>query len=139
MGLDIIAYRKLEPAPQAEVASDGYPNEWEKFAHFGIDNPDETEEIEPGVYSFAETYHFKSSYGYNEWCDQLAQWEGPFTELINLCEDVIGPKVAGKLAKDFADYQTRADATGGDDFIENYRDFRKAFELAANGGAVPIL
>ena len=63
---------------------------------------------------------------YSKWRNQLAEMAGlgsaeavrtnpekeglPFVELINFsdCEGVIGPKVAAKLAKDFADYEDRA-------------------------------
>jgi hypothetical protein len=162
MGLDITAYRKLTPAPHAELDSDGFPKQWEKFAHFGPATIKWTEEhwpghsggIKPGVYGFAEEHDFRAgSYGgYNAWRDQLSQvmlgkpakdvWEspiqGPFAELIHFAdnEGVIGPKVAAKLAKDFADHQAKAEQTGDDYFIAKYNDWRKAFELAADGGAV---
>ena len=63
--------------------------------------------------------------------------EGPFWELIHFsdCDGVIGAKVAEKLAKDFAAHQEKADQAGGW-FLDRYNEWRKAFELAANGGAV---
>ena len=66
----------------------------------------------------------------------------PFVELINFsdCEGVIGPKVAAKLAKDFADYEDRASAFAAkfkdDFFLALYREWRRAFEWAADGGMV---
>lgn len=63
---------------------------------------------------------------------------GPFWELINFsdCEGVIGSEVAAKLANDFAEYQEKAEATQNDFFIARYNDWRKAFEMAADNGAV---
>jgi len=63
---------------------------------------------------------------------------GPFYELIDFsdCEGTIGPVVAKKLAADFALYQERANAHEGEYWRERYADWRKAFEMAADGGAV---
>lgn len=70
-----------------------------------------------------------------------AVWNGKangeaFVELINFsdCEGVIGAEVAKKLAADFAAYQDKAGDKG--DFARVYASWRKAFELAADGGAV---
>ena len=95
---------------------------------------------------------------YSKWRNQLAEMAGlgsaeavrtnpekeglPFVELINFsdCEGVIGPKVAAKLAKDFADYEDRASAFAAkskdDFFLALYREWRRAFEWAADGGMV---
>jgi hypothetical protein len=63
---------------------------------------------------------------------------GPFHELINFsdCEGVIGSVVSAKLAKDFADFQDRADSHMDVGWRELYTQWRHAFEMAANGGAV---
>lgn len=104
--------------------------------------------------------------GYNAWRNELAQlagypqapyvphgsgtiqlrhdaaaWaaaEGAFWELINFsdCEGVIAPEVSKKLAQDFADYQDKADAHGDELFRGRFAEFRKAFELASDQGAV---
>lgn len=104
--------------------------------------------------------------GYNAWRNELAKlagyparpfdrfgtgnvqqrhdqgaWEaasGPFWELINFsdCEGVIGPEVSAKLAKDFADHQEKADQHESEYFRESYSDWRKAFEMASDNGAV---
>lgn len=74
----------------------------------------------------------------------MTAWEvvtsGPFWELINFsdCEGTIGPVVSAKLAKDFAKFDDAAKAfkDGGPYFCELYSDFRKAFETAADNGAV---
>jgi hypothetical protein len=73
-----------------------------------------------------------------------AAWAGqceglPFVELVNFsdCEGTIGAEVAAKLANDFAEHQHLADKVADDAlFIERYAMWRKAFEMAADGGAV---
>lgn len=72
-----------------------------------------------------------------------AAWKGlcegrPFVELVNFsdCEGVIGSEVSAKLAKDFSDFDERAKATGDADFYDHYLEWRKAFEMAADNGAV---
>jgi hypothetical protein len=67
-----------------------------------------------------------------------AATEGPFWELINFAdnEGVIGGKVCAKLAKDFAEYQAKADAHPDHFFREGYNGMRRAFEAAAETGAV---
>lgn len=102
--------------------------------------------------------------GYNRWREQLAElagyeltefddygrvakchaaacWhgaEGPFSELINFsdCEGVIGATVSAKLARDFKEFQDKADQHYDEYFKEKYAEWRKAFETAADGGAV---
>jgi len=67
---------------------------------------------------------------------------GAFSELINFAdnEGVLGPEVCAKLANDFAEYEVRAvafaKAEEDEDFIESYLEWKKAFELAADGGMV---
>jgi hypothetical protein len=118
------------------------------------------------IYSYTDRYHFRAgaySY-YNRWRDHLAMiagyalgsyeqygikyssyavsaWEcesGPFLELIMFsdCEGCIGPATSAKLAKDFADYQDKADAVEDDRWKEQYANFRKSFEMASDQGAV---
>lgn len=104
--------------------------------------------------------------GYNTWRDELAKlagypavsvdrygtgnaqlrydrsaWDasgGPFWELICFsdCEGVIGPVVSAKLAADFASHQGDADAHQDEWFRTLYATWRKAFEMAADNGAV---
>lgn len=64
--------------------------------------------------------------------------EGPFFELINFsdCEGVIGPRTSAKLAADFAAFQLKADAHSDEWFRITYADWRKAFEMASDNGAV---
>lgn len=74
-----------------------------------------------------------------------ARPDSPFWELINFAdnEGVIGTAASAKLARDFAEWQERAEKYAEklpiDDeawFLGKYADWRKAFELAADGGAV---
>lgn len=119
-----------------------------------------------GVYEARESFGFRAgSYGgYNSWRDSLAElagyqpapytiygntaqrhdagaWaaeSGPFWELINFsdCEGIIGAAVSAKLAADFATFQEKANAHADEWFRAKYADWRKAFEMAADGGAV---
>ena len=114
--------------------------------------------------SYAGGFRAGSYGGYNRWREQLAElagyeltefddygrvakchaaacWhgaEGPFSELINFsdCEGVIGATVSAKLALDFKEFQDKADQHCDDYFKEKYAEWRKAFETAADGGAV---
>lgn len=119
-----------------------------------------------GVYNAADSFGFNAgSYGgYNMWRNRLAKlagypegtykqcgedrpsycvacWngaQGPFAELIHFsdCEGVIGTAVSKKLAADFAAFDDKAKTTEDEHFYAKYQDWRKAFEMAANGGAV---
>lgn len=161
MGLDVTAYSKIALDPNAEVDGDGYPVKWDAYfmAHPGIlamtekDWPGRTGGLKPGVYAYGDVFDFRAgSYGgYNSWRNELAElagygsasnvWEmdspeGPFVELINFsdCEGIIAGDVAKKLAKDFAEFQEKVGEHGY--FSQSYTNWRKAFELAADGGAV---
>lgn len=63
---------------------------------------------------------------------------GPFYELICFsdCEGTLGTAACVKLAKDFAEHQGKADAHGDERFRMKYGEWRAAFELAADGGAM---
>lgn len=63
---------------------------------------------------------------------------GPFWELLCFsdCEGCLGPLVSAKLAKDFADFQDTVDSKSGEYFRQLYASWRKAFEMAADGGMV---
>lgn len=119
-----------------------------------------------GVYLSEDSFGFRAgSYGgYNHWRRTLAElagypaapftrfgttemrhdagaWaadSGPFWELINFsdCEGVIGATASAKLAADFAAHQDKADAHADERFRAKYAEFRQAFEMAADGGAV---
>ena len=115
-----------------------------------------------GHYSYTEAIDvFSGAYSrYNRWRENLAKlagypltadhdgrmmhaaacWNGatgPFSELIDFAdnEGVIGPVVAAKLARDFAEWDERAKAVHGE-FYEHYGDIRRGCDLAAQGGAL---
>lgn len=117
------------------------------------------------AYEDAEHVLSRGYGGYNRWRDMLAKlagypltkykgafgieseghaaacWQGatgPFSELINFAdnEGVIGPVVAAKLARDFAEFDERAKAITEDYFYEGYCDMRRGLEMAADGGAL---
>jgi hypothetical protein len=81
-------------------------------------------------------------YGREELRHDAGAWaatEGPFWELILFsdCEGVIGTAVSKKLAADFAAFDERAAAVQDDpDFYRLFNEWRKAFDMAADGGAV---
>lgn len=117
------------------------------------------------AYADAE-HVFSRGYGsYNRWREALAKlagyplteyvgafkqresahaaacWEGatgPFSELINFAdnEGTIGPVVAAKLARDFAEFDEHAQSVSEPYFYEGYGDMRRGLELAADGGAL---
>jgi hypothetical protein len=157
MGLDITAYRQVSWT--GVIPDDGdydyqtyaalYPNE-----HF----VSRADDMKRGLYTFANEFHFRAgSYGgYGDWrrwlaqtihgCDVREFWrDGPrhgsdaaFAELLNFsdCEGVIGPRTSAKLAADFAAHQHVIDAQPQDWRTEKYAEWRKAFELATDNGAV---
>ena len=150
MGLDVTAYSKLK----AERTGVDRDDDYDGVMFYA--NPDFAERCsgidEKTVYSYADSESFRAgSYiGYNAWRNQLAklagfkdandawsQTSGPFWELINFsdCEGTIAGDVTRKLLADFVSHQEKADAIGGY-FAETYADFRRAFALAADGGAV---
>jgi hypothetical protein len=92
------------------------------------------------------------------WADPEAFAGEPFVELIDFsdCEGCIGPKTSAKLAKDFRDYAAQAEAYArergeqrdpnrgpladedqvGSWWLESYREWQEAFELASDDGFV---
>jgi hypothetical protein len=129
-----------------------YPARADNIEHMGIYSAEASAHVDCGAYS-----------RYNRWRDELAKlagwplgsyeqygrswpshaasaWdatEGPFWELISFsdCEGIIGPITSAKLAKDFAEYAERAKEVGGY-FYDQYRQWRAAFEMAADNGMV---
>lgn len=154
MGLDITAYKNLKKVENpkldgcGEIDWDsqfrGGPSmEWSE-KHF----PGRGEGIEVNaVYSFEENYgfHAGSYFGYNRWRFMLKEFSkgASFQELINFAdnEGVIGPVVSKKLYQDFKDNEKRAiefskSTLDGGWWLEKYRYWMKAFEMASNNGAV---
>lgn len=83
------------------------------------------------------------SYAASAW-NGLVDETAPFYYLVNFsdCEGVIGPAACAKLAKDFAEWDGRAQAAQdmgilrGLGYYEVYLKWRHAFEQAADGGCV---
>lgn len=117
--------------------------------------------VEHGVYRCKETYDFRAGgYGaYNHWREVLSKlilhieprviWNSPdeyrnqpFFWLINFtdCDGIIGTEKCQILAADFQKWQEAAENyTDTDDhgwFLETYKRFRRAFEMAAENGYV---
>jgi hypothetical protein len=145
-----------------EVCRSGGSYAGDEAVRFYIDKGCRAPELSAdAVYVWTERANFRAgSYsGYSEWRNNLAVLAGwrndehawgtpdgagtPFMELINFsdCEGVIGAAVSAKLAKDFAEWQERAVQYGAlvdDDgwFLEKFGEWRRAFEMAADNGAV---
>lgn len=165
MGLDITAYRQLQPSPGEPLDADGEPVDWKNVFFPGTsmewserEFPGRAEGIQLRMpYQFAEKYrHGGHSYsGYNKWRNLLAVfagytsaedcWKnhvsGPFFELINFFdnEGVIGPVVSGKLLADFQKNRERLRTWSDPDrsYLESrYDEWTKVFEFGADGGAV---
>lgn len=161
MGLDCTAYRQLK---KIGPIADGEDADIHFYRHMDKEFPGRADDIEQGVaYEAADSFGWRAgSYsGYSRWRAQLgdifgynARWcepatvhgqgtwdvpdDGPFTELCNFsdCEGTLGTATCAKLAQDFAAFQNVADAHRDDWFRAKYADWRKACEMAADGGAI---
>jgi len=157
MGLDIVAYQGLTKTDAEEnihVSRDqfGYNSDLETGWY---DCEGESFHFRAGSYS-----------GYNSWRRALCEaihgvsdvefWKNeenfsgqPFYELINFsdCEGQIGPEVSEKLYQDFMDTENEkkfldyCKAKFETEYLEefyqaNWEDFKKAFEIARQGGLV---
>lgn len=166
MGLDIKAVGRLVPVdPPHEYDDDSCYERGHVAPDRNPDFPGQLDGIEPICHLPANPATFVSfragSYsGYNWWRATLCRfalnvepevvWNGPghyagkpFVELIHFsdCEGSIGPTVSAKLARDFACFEDNAHAyaaamTDGEGWFRKYREWREAFELAAQGGFV---
>jgi len=162
MGLDVTAYRKLTPVKHLAKPSD---DTMRILRHPAF--PGRCDDLQDrGLYRYEnDTLDFGcGGYGrYGIWRDRLAKlagypkvhgseyghdysagaWnaeEGPFWELINFAdnEGTLGTATCTKLAKDFADFQEKADALGDEEFSHFYAKWREAFEFASDGGCVDL-
>lgn len=139
--------RHINPNPAFVKQADGLPDAYYK----------------PTEQTKAHAFRAGSYSWYNAWRAHLsrfalgveprATWNAPeryagqpFVELIHFsdCEGVIGPQTSAKLARDFAEYAERAtafaatfgDKDDGEWWLTLYAEWRKAFELASDGGLV---
>jgi hypothetical protein len=128
VGLDITAYRRLRPAPEAKLDEDNQPVLYREFVNIQSNELEWTEDRWPGrskglrsgIFGFTGRYDFRAgSYiGYANWIDDLARFagyesvqsvrdnpllKGPFVELIDFADNKgwLGPEVAAKLLRDF--------------------------------------
>jgi hypothetical protein len=160
MGLDIAAGRRAKMLPFADPDTYDYTRALNLYPY--PNHPpfaDHSDGLPQGIYEVAARISFRAgSYsGYNRWREALAElvhsttpeviWKAPdeyrgsaFYEIIHFsdCEGCIGPKTSRKLAADFAEYEERAREAWGADSYEFgvYQDFRRAFTIAADEGAV---
>jgi hypothetical protein len=144
MGLDITAYSRMErvDCDSRDCELDGHVN-----PYINPDFPEQANGVS-GCYRktpASKEHGFRAgSYGgYNWWRDELAQMVSglsAFSEMIMFsdCEGTIGPNTSRKLAADFGIFQELADARKDDDtmFTAKYQEWRKAFEIAQDGGFV---
>lgn len=164
---------------QNKLDEDWSENEENYIHIFSGDFPERLDGLAPGYYrTEGEEMGFRAGAysAYNRWRGRLAEiawgvkyevkfenmqmtdtlraWERegqPFFELVWFtdCDGVLGPKTCAKLAKDFAEYEAKAEAASigdmdayhqhdieGSAFMHVYRKFKEAFELAANSGIV---
>lgn len=159
MGLDVTAYGRLRKADRQEPEAE-YDLPCAVRIYVEPSFRERCQDLEDRVvYECATECEGPSmAYSfYNRWRDRLAQiagygsaadvWNnkattGRFVELIDFsdCEGCIGPTVCRKLAQDFGAFQQSVDllpaTIENDRFKEIYRKFRRAFELASNGGCV---
>jgi hypothetical protein len=142
MGLDITAYSRMVPLECDSESCDHV------CPYVNPDFPEQADGVSDQCYgktlqSQVHAFRAGSYSGYNWWRDELANMargSAAFQELIEFsdCEGTIGPRTSRKLAADFARFQERADARKDDStmFTEKYRLWRKAFDIAADGGFV---
>jgi hypothetical protein len=162
MGLDITAYSKCEFHGK-RGPEDYWANNMVRVYQQHGHHAERLDGKEVGFYKRlpgSEEHAFRAgSYsGYNEWRATLCRfvhevspervWEDyetykgkPFIELIHFsdCEGAIGPVTSAKLAKDFAEWEERLKKKAHRDdawWFERYGNWKKAFELAADGGFV---
>ena len=150
MGLDISAYKYLTRVNDPKRDEDGDLVDWENLIEITQSTLDYTEQdfkgrtkgLTAGVYSSEDEHGFRAgaySY-YNRFREKLEKMasNSQLFELIMFsdCEGYIGPVVSKKLAKDFQDLEETARSQFDQDDLETYLDFKKAFELASEGGCV---
>ena len=155
MGLDITAGKnaKFVRAYQNDDLSLGYHH-----VYATKDFPDQADGLQEGWYSVEDEHSFRAgSYGgYNQWREELScrfldaspelVWsdpvrfqDKPFFELINFsdAEGTIGPRTSAKLYEDFkAHIPSESDDPSDNYFLNKYKQWMRAFELAAQNGFV---
>lgn len=166
MGLDITAYKKVKlvKAAKRRGAHNWDDPLCDTDDHSYLDDrnyPEQADGLKAGIYKLLGKpfgFHAGSYTGYNAWREWLAElvdatpeelWNArgaakararltPFYALIAFsdCEGFIGPKTSAKLVKDFDAFARKAKKSGRDYEMAVFKDFRKAFRIAAKGGIV---
>lgn len=155
MGLDIKAYKNLKIVENPQINEDGelvnWDTEWKPGASMewsekcfsGRGKGIESQK----VYSWENKFCFRagSYFGYGWWRSRLKEFAkgDSFQELINFAdnEGVIGPVISKKLLKDFIENYDKAKEFAksleeADLWITLYKEWKEAFEFAAENGAV---
>lgn len=161
MGLDCTAYEKVELVEAISLKEmrrldwqhPKYDSRESVFLFNGSGFEERSDDLKEGIYKWAgKQYGFRAgSYSsYNAYRALLADlagttdravWDnpqpGPFMEQINFsdCEGFLGPKTCAKLLADYKAYEQRAQTVMGE-WFEIYKEWMKALEIAANGGAL---
>ncbi len=152
MGLDISYYSKVKRV--GDCPEDG-DFDYDALAHL-YQNPDfraQADGITDGLYGYEGGDGFRAGGygGYNAWRRWLAEQAGyvdddafdgrvpadaPFLPLVNFsdCEGVIGAETSKRLAADFAAFADKV--TGEPSYIAKFHQWKRAFEIAADDGAV---
>lgn len=155
MGLSLTAYKNLSVVKNPKLDGEGEPinreTEWKPGFRVELTErhfPGRAEGVDPNaVYSWKNSFEFSpGSYSaYNWWRDNLYFFASgnDFNELINFSdsEGVIGSVVSKKLARDFIKNESKAKVFSktieqGDGWFEHYLEWKKAFEMASDNGAV---
>jgi hypothetical protein len=165
-GLDVTAYGKLVPLKSMRVDDPAVADKPGLVALQAGEMPERFEGLREGVYRFRKSFDFRAgSYsGYNGWRNELAKlagnppspytldgkteprydatvWKrksGPFWELIAFsdAEGVIGPVVCKRVHADFVRFAAAAARHPDPGFRASYEDWKTAFAMCAQGGAI---
>lgn len=164
MGLAITAYSGLAKRSSAHEEASGDPrvefyiNEDFPDRHLPIEEGekygfDDCYDFHVGPYSYYNQFREALAklagypavpadrHGVVEQRHDVGAWaaqEGPLWELINFsdCSGVIGSVAAAKLIQDFDRLADRVGELNDEDYQHLFGEFRTAFQMAANGGAV---
>jgi len=159
MGLDISYYKNIkeidcvfdryggpiDPQTREPLSGDYY----QPICNSHFQRQDDVDSEKVYTYESGRSFRAGSYGGYNQWRSELESLvgyatkasdydSGAFWELIVFsdCEGTIGAATSAKLAKDFAEFQQKADQHPDEWFRCLYAEWRLAFETAQINGAV---
>lgn len=162
MGLNIVAVSDCVIAPEySNISDEGFEERDDLIDILAGHFAQRLDGLPPGIYSCnpSQTFEFEvgpySRYGW--WRDLLSQMiydvdsqavfaqsdfnQGrPFFELICMSDSVgaIGPRTSAKLFRDFQTHDKQASQVAEEGFIELYRQFLTAFNVARHDGFVVL-